>query len=314
MKYFVSFLQQTNFCNFKRWGNCMALIPFDDRDGFIWLDGKMVSWREAKTHILCHGLHYASSVFEGERSYNGKIFKSIDHTTRLRASCNFLDFDLPMSNEEMEEIKYKVLDANGIIDGYLRPFCWRGSEMMAISAQDTTTHVGVAAWNWPSYFDPDTKMKGITLDIADWRRPSPDSAPVQAKAAGLYMICTLAKHNAEKKGFQDALMLDYRGYVAEATGANIFFVMNDGNIHTPIADCFLDGITRKTVIELAKSAGWQVQERHIELQELENATEAFLTGTAAEITPVSKIGDYVFKPSLACRGLVEAYAAETSPK
>ena len=259
-------------------------------------------------------MHYASSVFEGERSYNGKIFKSDEHTARLRASCNFLDFDLPISDSEMEKIKYQVLDANGIIDGYLRPFCWRGSEMMAISAQDTTTHIGVAAWNWPSYFDPETKMKGITLDIADWRRPSPESAPVQAKAAGLYMICTLAKHTAERKGFQDALMLDYRGYVAEATGANIFFVMNDGKIHTPIADCFLDGITRRTVIELAEKAGWEVEQRHILPNELNNATEAFLTGTAAEITPVSKIGDYVFKPDVACRSLVEAYSQETASK
>ncbi|MDA9190642.1 branched-chain amino acid aminotransferase [Alphaproteobacteria bacterium] len=290
----------------------MSLIPFDDRDGYIWLDGQMVPWRDAKTHTLCHGLHYASSVFEGERSYNGKIFKSAEHTARLRSSCNFLDFDLPISDEEMEKIKYQVLDANGITDGYLRPFCWRGSEMMAISAQQTTTHVAVAAWQWPSYFDPEKKMKGITLDIADWRRPSPDSAPVQAKAAGLYMICTLAKHNAERKGFQDALMLDYRGYVAEATGANIFFLMDDGKIHTPIADCFLDGITRRTVIELAKDAGFEVVERHILPNELENATEAFLTGTAAEITPVSQIADYQFKPDEASRKLVEAYTQKTS--
>ena len=290
----------------------MSLIPFDDRDGFIWLDGQMVPWREAKTHTLCHGLHYASSVFEGERSYNGTIFKSAEHTARLRASCNFLDFNLPMSDEEMEKIKYQVLDANEISDGYLRPFCWRGSEMMAISAQKTTTHVGVAAWQWPSYFDPETKMKGITLDIADWRRPSPESAPVQAKAAGLYMICTLAKHTAERKGFQDALMLDYRGYVAEATGANVFFIMNDGNIHTPKADCFLDGITRRTVIELAKQVGLEVIERHIRPDELKNAREAFLTGTAAEITPVSRIGDFNFKPDTACRTLVEAYANATN--
>ena len=292
----------------------MTLIPFDDRDGFIWINGQMVPWREAKTHILCHGLHYSSSVFEGERSYNSKIFKSAEHTARLRESCNFLDFDLPMSDEEMEKIKYEVLDANGIIDGYLRPFCWRGSEMMAISAQDTTINVGVAAWNWPSYFDPETKMKGITLDIADWRRPSPESAPVQAKAAGLYMICTLAKHSAERKGFQDALMLDYRGYVAEATGANIFFVMNDGKIHTPTADCFLNGITRRTVIDLARKIGWEVQERHIHLHELENVKEAFLTGTAAEITPISKIGTFTFQPDLVCRSLVEAYSDETNPK
>ncbi|MDG1412643.1 MAG: branched-chain amino acid aminotransferase, partial [Alphaproteobacteria bacterium] len=241
----------------------MALIPFDDRDGLIWMNGEMIPWRDARTHSLTHALHYASQVFEGERAYSGKIFKSREHTERLRASCQYLDFDLPLGNEEFDAIKAQVLDANDISNGYVRAFCWRGSEMMAISAQETKIHVAVAAWQWPSYFDPETKMKGITLDIADWKRPSAESAPVHAKAAGLYMICTLSKHAAEKKGFQDALMLDYRGYVAEATGANVFFLMDDGKLHTPLADCFLNGITRQTVIGLAKDAGIEVVERHI---------------------------------------------------
>ena len=285
----------------------MTLIPFDDRDGFIWINGQMVPWREAKTHILCHGLHYSSSVFEGERSYNSKIFKSAEHTARLRASCNFLDFDLPMSDEEFEKIKYEVLDANGIIDGYLRPFCWRGSEMMAISAQDTTINVGVAAWNWPSYFDPETKMKGITLDIADWRRPSPESAPVQAKAAGLYMICTLSKHEAEEKGFTDSLMLDHEGNIAEATGANVFFKNNSGELHTPVPDSFLDGITRREVIKIAKSKGVKVIERKIKPEEMRNFVGCFLTGTAAEVTPVSQISEYDFKVCDLIKDLNKSY-------
>ena len=285
----------------------MSIIPFDDRDGVIWLNGEMVPWRDARTHSLSHGLHYASLVFEGERSYGGTIFKSREHTERLRNSCKLLDFDIPYSDDEMEEVKAKVLAENNIVDGYVRAFCWRGSEMMAISAQQTKTHVAVAAWQWPSYFDPEVKMKGITLDIADWKRPSPESAPVHAKAAGLYMICTLSKHAAERKGFTDALMLDYRGYVAEATGANVFFLMDDGKIHTPTADCFLNGITRQTVIELAKKEGLEVVERHIQPEEMANARECFLTGTAAEVTPVSKIGDYSFTPGNVTRSLVQAY-------
>ena len=285
----------------------MALLPFDDRDGFIWMDGQMLPWREARGHILCHGLHYASSVFEGERAYNGQIFRSADHNARLRQSANYLDFDLPISDAELEGIKYEVLKANNIVDGYLRPFAWRGSEMMAISAQETTTHIAVAAWNWPSYFDPETKMRGITLDIASWRRPNPESAPVHAKAAGLYMICTLSKHEAERKGFQDAMMLDYRGYVAEATGANVFFVMSDGRLHTPKADCFLNGLTRQTVIDLAQQNGLEVVERHILPEEMAEARECFLTGTAAEITPVSKIGEYEFKPAEVNKMLIDAY-------
>jgi len=285
----------------------MSIIPFDDRDGLIWLNGEMVEWRDAKTHSLSHGLHYASLVFEGERSYGGTIFKSREHTERLRASCQMLDFDLPYSDDEMEAVKAAVLEANDIVDGYVRAFAWRGSEMMAISAQQTTTNVAVAAWQWPSYFDPEAKMKGITLDIAEWKRPSPESAPVHAKAAGLYMICTLSKHAAERKGFTDALMLDYRGYVAEATGANVFFLMDDGKIHTPEADCFLNGITRRTVIELAEKEGLEVVERHIKPEEMAKARECFLTGTAAEVTPVSQIGDYSFTPGNVTRNLVQAY-------
>ncbi|MDA7599278.1 branched-chain amino acid aminotransferase [Alphaproteobacteria bacterium] len=285
----------------------MALIPFDDRDGSIYLNGEIIPWRDAKTHTLSHGLHYASLVFEGERAYSGTIFESRLHTERLRASCKFLDFDIPISDEEIEAAKQAVLEANGIVDGYIRAFCWRGSEMMAISAQHTTTHVAIAAWEWPSYFDPETKMKGITLDVADWKRPSPESAPVHAKAAGLYMICTLSKHAAEKKGFQDALMLDYRGYIAEATGANVFFVDDEGVIHTPIADCFLNGITRQTVSKLAKSLQMKVVERHIKPEEMANMKECFLTGTAAEVTPVSRIGDYEFTPAETSRSLVDGY-------
>jgi len=285
----------------------MAIIPFDDRDGLIWLDGEMLEWRDAKTHTLTHGLHYASLVFEGERAYGGTIFEGSAHTERLRQSCHMLDFDLPYSNAEIDAIKQQVLAANNIVNGYVRAFCWRGSEMMAISAQKTTIHVAVAAWEWPSYFDPETKMQGITLDISKWKRPSPESAPVHAKAAGLYMICTLSKHEAEKKGFQDALMLDYRGYIAEATGANVFFIDSEGTIHTPIPDCFLNGITRQTVIKLAESLQMKVVQRHLKPEEMADMKECFLTGTAAEVTPVSKIGDYSFTPSDASRQLVTAY-------
>jgi branched-chain amino acid aminotransferase len=286
----------------------MTLIPFDRRDGSIWMNGALVPWRDAKTHTLSHGLHYASLVFEGERVYGGKIFKGREHTERLRSSCQILDFDMPVSDDAMDAAKAAVIKANNIFDGYVRAFCWRGSEMMAISAQQTKIHCAVAVWEWPSYFDPETKMKGITLDVAKWRRPAPESAPVHAKAAGLYMICTLAKHEAERKGFQDALMLDYRGYVAEATGANVFFVDAHGVIHTPIADCFLNGITRRTVIDMAKSLQIEVVERHITPTELADMKECFLTGTAAEVTPVSQIGDYRFTPADMCRKMVESYS------
>ena len=285
----------------------MVLIPFDDRDGSIWFDGEMVPWRNAKTHCLSHGLHYASLVFEGERVYSGRVFKGAEHTARLRTSAKMLDFDVPVYDDALETAKHEVIKANNIVDGYVRAFCWRGSEMMAISAQQTTTHLAIAAWEWPSYFDPEIKMKGITLDIAKWRRPAPDSAPVHAKAAGLYMICTLSKHEAEKKGFQDALMLDYRGYVAEATGANVFFIDANDVIHTPIADCFLNGITRQTVIGMAQANQMKVIERHIMPEEIADMKECFLTGTAAEVTPVSRIGEHHFSPSETSRSLVNGY-------
>ena len=287
----------------------MALIPFDDRDGTIWLNGEIIPWRDANTHTLSHGLHYASLVFEGERVYSGTIFKGREHTERLRNSCRLLDFDIPITDDEVDAAKMAVIKDNGITDGYVRAFCWRGSEMMAVSAQMTKIHVAIAAWEWPSYFDPETKMKGITLDIAKWKRPSPESAPVHAKAAGLYMICTLSKHEAEKNGFQDALMLDYRGYIAEATGANVFFVDEEGTIHTPIADCFLDGITRRTVIALAESLQMKVVQRHMTPEDMAGMKECFLTGTAAEVTPVSQIGDYSFTPAEASRQLVDGYEA-----
>ena len=286
----------------------MALIPFDDRDGVIWMNGEMVEWRDARTHTLTHALHYGSQVFEGERAYGGVIFKSREHTQRLRKSCHYLDFDLPVSDDEMESIKDQVLAANNIVDGYVRAFCWRGSEMMAISAQQTKIHLAVAAWQWPSYFDPEVKMKGITLDISTWRRPSAESAPVHAKAAGLYMICTLSKHNAEQHGHQDSLMLDWRGYIAEATGANVFFLMKDGSLHTPLPDCFLNGITRQTVIDMAKAKGIEVVERHMTPEDMSDAAECFLTGTAAEVTPVRQIGDYHFTPAETTRAFVDGYA------
>lgn len=287
----------------------MDIISFDDRDGKIWFNGEMVDWRDAKTHVLSHGLHYASAVFEGERAYNGRIFEDAWHTRRLRESANLLDFDLPYTDEEIMAAKRAVLEANNIIDGYLRPIAWRGSEMMAISAQHTKIHMLIAAWEWASYFDPELKMRGITLDISDWKRPSPETSPVQAKAAGLYMICTLSKHHAEKKGFTDALMLDYRGYIAESTGSNIFFLMDDGKVHTPLPDCFLNGITRQTVVKLVKELGYDLVERHITPDELANVTECFLTGTAAEVTPVSQIGATNFNPGPFCRNIMDSYAA-----
>jgi branched-chain amino acid aminotransferase len=286
----------------------MNIVPFDDRDGHIWYNGEMVDWRNAKTHVLSHGLHYASLVFEGERAYDGKIFESRKHTERLRLSAQYLDFDLPYTDDDIIAAKEVLLAKSGLKDAYIRPFAWRGSEMMAVSAQNTKIHVAIACWEWPSMFDMDAKMKGITLDVSEWARPSPQSAPVHSKAAGLYMICTLSKHTAERKGFQDALMLDYRGYVAEATGANVFFLMEDGKIHTPIADCFLNGITRKAVIGMVKDMGYEVVERHIMPDDLAQAKECFLTGTAAEITPVSQIGDRHMNPGSDCRNIVEQYA------
>ena len=283
---------------------------FSKNEGYIWFDGELINWRDAKVHVLTHGLHYASSVFEGERCYKGKIFREIEHTKRLHHSANTLGFKIPYSIDEICKIRKVVLKANNIIDGYIRPVSWRGSEMMGISAQRNTIHFAVAAWEWPSYYTPESRLKGIKLQLSKWRRPSPDTAPVSTKAAGLYMICTLAKHEAEKNGCQDALMLDQRGFIAETTSANIFIIINN-ELHTPIPDCFLNGITRQEVIKIAKKNGIPVVERHIKLDELEKAEEVFVTGTAAEVTPVSQIGNYIFKPSSICKKMIEEYTKIT---
>ncbi|ABC23023.1 branched-chain amino acid aminotransferase [Rhodospirillum rubrum] len=287
----------------------MALVPFDDRDGFIWFNGQMVPWREAKVHVLTHGLHYASCVFEGERVYNGKVFKLTEHSRRLTESASILGFSLPYSVAEIDAATRRVLDANGIVDGYVRPLAWRGSEMMGVAAQKNRINVAIAAWQWPSYFSPEARLAGIRLKISPWRRPAPDTAPTHSKAAGLYMICTLSKHQAENDGFDDALMLDYRGRIAEATGANVFLVI-DGKLHTPIPDCFLNGITRQTVIDLARRRGYDVSERAIMPEELADAQEVFLTGTAAEVTPVRQIGEYTYTPGEITHRLVEDYDKE----
>ena len=291
----------------------MAATPFDQRDGFIWFDGKLVPWRDANIHVLTHGLHYASAVFEGERAYGGEIYKSTEHSERLRRSAQVLDFEIPYTVAEIDEAKRLVLKKNGQADAYVRPIAWRGSEMMGVSAQDNAIHLAIATWEWPSYFDPAQKMKGIRLDMAEYRRPDPATAPSLAKAAGLYMICTISKHKAERKGYADALMLDWQGRVAECTGANVFFI-RDGAIHTPIADCFLAGITRQTVIDLARRRGFEVQERRILPDELESFNECFITGTAAEVTPVSEIGPYRFQPGNMTKVLMEDYTAEVQPK
>ncbi|RED54311.1 branched-chain amino acid aminotransferase [Aestuariispira insulae] len=288
----------------------MALIPFDDRDGFIWLNGEMVPWRDTKLHMLSHALHYASAVFEGERVYLNHIFKLREHTDRLIKSAKILDFEVPYSADELDQATRDVVTKNGIVDGYVRPIAWRGSEMMGVSAQQSKINVAIAAWEWPAYFTPEARMKGLRMAISDWARPAPNTAPTDSKAAGLYMICTLSKHKAEREGFDDALMLDYRGYVAEATGANIFFLMEDGKLHTPKPDCFLDGITRRTVIDLARANGYEIVERHIKPEEMAGASEAFLTGTAVEVTPIQSIGDYRFTPATCCKTLMEAYDAE----
>ncbi len=285
----------------------MAVLPFDDRDGSLWYDGNLMPWRDAKTHVLTHGLHYASCVFEGERAYSGKIFKLEEHTTRLFDSAKLLGMKIPFTEAEINAACVQVLEAEGHRDAYVRPVVFRGSEMMAVSAQATKIHVAIAVWQWPSYFDPKEKLKGIRLDISEWRRPAPDTAPTRAKAAGLYMICTLSKHAAEAKGYADALMFDYRGLVAEATGANVFFV-KDGTVHTPIPDCFLDGITRRSVIALAHAHQIPLVERHIKPEEMSGFSECFITGTAAEVTPVSEIGPYRFSPGKITETLMNAYS------
>jgi len=289
----------------------MATQTFDDRDGLIWYNGTLVPWRDAKLHVLSHALHYASSVFEGERAYNGSIFKLTEHSERLAASARTLGFQLPCSVDELDRACNEVCKANGIVDGYVRPVAWRGSEMMGVSAQATTIQLAIAAWPWPSYFSPEARLKGIRLKTAPWRRPAPETAPVHAKAAGLYMICTLSKHAVENEGYDDALMLDWRGQVAESTGANIFMLMGDGRLHTPTPDCFLDGITRRTVIGLAKARGIEVVERAIMPDELAGASEVFLTGTAAEVTPVGEIDQHRFTPGEITKSLMEDYEKAT---
>ena len=284
----------------------MALLPFDQHDGQIWFNGKLIPWGNATVHILTHGLHYASAVFEGERVYDNVVFKGREHTERLFRSAELMGMTIPYSVDEIEAAKAQTIAAQGYADAYVRPVAWRGSEMMGVSAQTNRINVAIAVWQWPSYFDPAERLRGIRLDISQWKRPSPETAPHSAKAAGLYMICTLSKHAAEAKGFADALMMDYRGHVSEATGANIFFV-KDGKIHTPTPDCFLDGITRRTVIDLAHARGLEVIERTIMPEELEGFEQCFLTGTAAEVTPVSQIGPYNFEVGEIAKALMSDY-------
>jgi len=279
---------------------------YDDRDGKIWMDGKMIDWRDANVHILTHAMHYASSVFEGERCYNGKIFKGREHSERLRKSAEYLDFEIPYTVDEIEAAKYEMLQANGWTDAYVRAVAWRGAGPdMGVSAARNPVRLAIAGWEWGNYYG-DAKMKGAKLDISKWKRPSPETIPVHAKAAGLYMICTTSKHAAEAKGCSDALFMDYRGYVAEATGANIFFV-KDGEVHTPLADCFLNGLTRQTVIGMLKEKGLVVHERRIMPEELEGFEQCWLTGTAAEVTPVGQIADYTFEVGALTRDISEAY-------
>lgn len=285
----------------------MAGPAYDDRDGHIWYDGEMVPWRDAKVHLLTHALHYGSGVFEGVRMYGGKIFKLTEHSERLFESAKILGFDIPYSVDDVNQACIEACKVNNITDGYLRPIAWRGSEMMGVAAQSNTIHLAIAAWEWPSYFSPEARNKGISLKTSKWRRPAPNTAPVHAKACGLYMIATLSKHDAESDGFVDSLMLDYRGHVAEATGANIFMEMGDGKLHTPTPDCFLDGITRRTVIDLAKARGIEVVERTIMPEELVNATQVFLTGTAAEVTPVGAIDNHNYAVGDITKTLREDY-------
>ena len=285
----------------------MDLIPFDQRSGKIWFNGKKVDWTDTKVHVLNHGLHYASCVFEGERVYDGEIFKLKEHTERLFYSASRMGITIPYSPKEINQASKEIVLAQKVQNGYVRPLVWRGSEMMAISAQKNTIHVVIATWEWGSYFDPELKLKGIKLNISSWRRPNPNSVPWDTKASGLYMICTLSKHEAESKGFTDSLMLDHNDDVAETTGANIFFKNEKNEIHTPLPDSFLDGITRRCVIDIAKSKGIKVIERKIKPEEMKNFTGCFLTGTAAEITPVSKIDKYNFTVCNVIKDLSESY-------
>jgi branched-chain amino acid aminotransferase len=285
----------------------VALVPFDDRDGVIWMDGALVPWREAKLHVLSHGLHYASGVFEGERSYSGNIFKLREHTNRLIRSADILGFKIPYTADEIDAACREVLAANGLVDGYVRPIAWRGSEQLSVSAQQTKIHLAIACWAWPNLFGAD-RMKGVRLGMAQWRRPHPQTAPTASKASGLYMIGTLSKHAAEAEGWDDALMLDWRGQVSEATGANVFLVIN-GEVHTPTPDCFLDGITRRTVMGIARRHQMKVVERAIAEEELGAASEVFLAGTAAEVTPVRQIGAHNYTPGKVTETLLRDYEA-----
>ena len=278
------------------------MIPYDKRDGKIWYNSELVNWSDVKLHVLSHGLHYASCVFEGERVYDGEIFKLEEHTSRFFHSAKRMGFEIPYSEDQINKASKNIISVQKVENGYVRPIAWRGSEMMAISAQQTKIHVAIATWEWGSYFDPKLKVEGIKLNISKWKRPAPDTIPWDTKASGLYMICTLSKHEAERDGYTDSLMLDHEGNVAEATGANIFFKDKDGNLHTPTPDSFLDGITRRTVIDIAKSKNIKVIERKITPDELKNFTGCFLTGTAAEVTPVSQIANYSFK---VCKSIIE---------
>ncbi|MEE8277072.1 MAG: branched-chain amino acid aminotransferase [Alphaproteobacteria bacterium] len=284
----------------------MALMPFDDRDGVIWFDGRLIPWRDARLHVLSHGLHYASAVFEGERAYGGHIFKLREHTERLHHSAAIMGFEIPYGAAEIDAACRRLLVEMNLDDAYVRPFAWRGSEMMGVSAQHNAIHTAIAVWEWPAYFTPEARMKGIRLDWAPYRRPDPRTAPVLCKAAGLYMVCTLSKHAAEAKGYDDALMLDWRGRVAETTGANVFMVQ-EGVIHTPVPDCFLDGLTRQTVIGLAQARGYRVVERVVMPEEFADTQEVFITGTAAEVTPISEIGEHSFEVGEITKGLMEDY-------
>lgn len=284
----------------------MSILPFDDRDGVIWYNGEMVNWRDANFHVLSHALHYGSCVFEGQRAYGGEIFKLNQHSERLIKSGEILSMEVPYSAEELNAAADAVVKANGLVDAYVRPVAWRGAEMMGVATKGTQIHVAVAAWEWPSYFAEEAKQKGLRLEFAKWRRPAPDTAPTQSKAAGLYMIASMCKDAATENGFDDALMLDYRGQVAEATGANIFF-LKDGELHTPTPDCFLDGITRQTAIELAEKRGIKVNVRKIMPEELADFEQAFITGTAVEVTPLSQIGEYTFEVGDVCMNMVRDY-------
>ena len=290
------------------------MIPFDKREGKIWYNNELIEWQNVKLHVLSHGLHYASCIFEGLRVYDGEIFKLEEHTKRFFHSAKRMGFEIPYSEEEINLASKKIVSAQNVMNGYVRPVAWRGSEMMAISAQKTKIHVAIATWEWGSYFDPKLKVEGIKLNISNWRRPAPNTIPWDTKASGLYMICTLSKHEAEKEGYTDSLMLDHEGYVAEATGANVFFKDREGNLHTPIPDSFLDGITRRTVIDIAKSKKINVNERKIKPEELSNFVGCFLTGTAAEVTPVSQIGKFNFKVCDMIINLSDSYQQKVRKK